>query len=183
MGVNGLWAYFSYVVTLQVICASFNIFLQKVTWFSLVQICHGLRMCTKTPTVAQLTYSNTLLCVWDPVSYFLSPGKTGEMKAALSDMSQTYQTQTLEELQRRLWFWASSLVSCFDELIQNPDLSHRQNVDPGLNWTLPVMCKFTSVSTINKSLSEGSLDRFSLISASLISPEKELLFSKSNFSV
>lgn len=135
-------------------------------------------MCTKTPTVAQLTYSNTLLCVWDPVSYFLSPGKTGEMKAALSDMSWTYQTQTLEELQRQLWFWASSLVSCFDELIQNPDLSHRQNVDPGLNWTLPVMCKFTSVSTINKSLSEWSLDRFSLISASLISPEKNFSFPK-----
>lgn len=34
------------------------------------------------------------------------------------------------------------------------------------------MCKFTSVSDINKSLSEWSLDRFSLMSASLISPEK-----------
>lgn len=78
------------------------------------------------------------------------------MKAALSDMSWTYQTQTLEELQRQVWSWASSLVSCFDELIQNPDLSHTGNVDPGLNWTLPVMCKFTSVSAINKSLLEWS---------------------------
>lgn len=64
--------------------------------------------------------------------------------------------QTLEELQRQVWSWASSLVSCFDELIQNPDLSHTGNVDPGLNWTLPVMCKFTSVSAINKSLFEWS---------------------------
>lgn len=118
-----------------------------------------------------------------PVLYFLSPGKTKEMKEDLSDMSWTLQTQTLKELQTQIWFWASSVASGFDEPIQNPDLSHIWNVDPVLNWTLPVMCKFTSVSAINILGSEWSLARFSLVSASLISTEKRLLASKSIFSV
>lgn len=75
IGVNCLWARSSSVAIVQVICASLNLFHWKVTWFSLAHICHGLRMCRETPTVAQLTYSNTRFCVWvlSPSFVFLKP--------------------------------------------------------------------------------------------------------------
>lgn len=117
-----------------------------------------------------------------PIWYFLSPGKTKEMKEHLWYVTNI--SETNPETTSDTDFILSILSgSCFDELIQNPDLSHLWHVDAVLNWTLPVMCKFTSDSAINISGSEWSLTRFSLTSASLISVEKELLASESYFSV
>lgn len=173
VSVNCLYACSSSVAIMQVIYASLNLFHWKVTWFSLAQISHGLRMCTETPTVAQLTYSNTLFCIWvlSPSLVFLKPRENRDERASLwyvTNISETNPERTSDTD-----FILSILSgSCFDELIQNPDLSHLRHVDPAPNWTLPVMCKFTSDSAINISGSEWSLTRFSLISASLISAEK-----------
>lgn len=98
-----------------------------------------------------------------PRLVFLKPQQNKRKRISLI-INKHFRHKSWENFRGRL-----ILASCFDQWTPNP---HTRNVDPVSNWTLLVMCKFTSASSINISWFEWSLASFSLISAPLISSEK-----------